>query len=197
VAAEETTAVLISDDLDGVAMLTDHVHLIRWPAEEPRRLHLQEAGQPRILLLAAHAAPPESWDELEDWIRLPLDPGEIRTRARTLRRRARRVARPVLEPGGILRAGDRWIDLAVGPYAVVEVLVECFGELVHAEEIEAVYLGHGGSSRSSARKAMIVRLRRRVAELGLELHNVRDRGYLLDWEEDDGATRPSDGRFAS
>ena len=188
---------LTSDDLDAVAILTDHVHLIRWPAEEPRRLHLEDAGEPRILLLAAHTAPPESWDELEDWIRLPLDPGEIRTRARTLRRRARRVARPVLEPGGILRARDRWIDLAVGPYAVVELLVRRFGEVVPVQEIEAVYLGRGGSSRISARKAMIVRLRQRVAKLGLELHNVRDRGYLLDWEDDDGATRPSGRRFAS
>ena len=188
---------LTSDDLHAVAMLTDHVHLVLWPAEEPRRLHLQEAGEPRILLLAAHSAPPESWDELEDWIRLPLDPGEIRTRAGTLRRRARRVARPVLEPGGILRAHDRWIDLAVGPYAVVELLVRRFGELVHGEEIEAVYLRRGGSPRTSARKAMIVRLRQRVAELGLALHNVRDRGYLLDWADEDGATRPSDRCCAS
>jgi len=50
--------VLTSDDLHAVAMLTDHVHLVLWPAEEPRRLHLQEAGEP----LASHRV--EKWN---DW----------------------------------------------------------------------------------------------------------------------------------
>ena len=47
---------------------------------------------------------------------------------------------------------------------------------------------------------MIVRVRHRLAEVGLELHNVRDSGYLLDWTDDaeDGAGDGTGGAtFAS
>jgi hypothetical protein len=187
----ETIRMDQTEDFDAAAALADDVHLIRWPAQERRRRELQDAGMPRILLLTPGAAPPEQWDELEDWVRLPLDPDEIRARARSLRRRARTTARPVLGSDGILRVGERWIDVPIGQVPVVELLVAHFGQIVYAEVIEKVYLDGGGSPRTSARKAMIVRLRRRVAELGLELHNVRDCGYLLEWFDDPGATRPS------
>jgi hypothetical protein len=77
------------------------------------------------------------------------------------------------------------------------ILVERFGELVRTDEIVAAYLRHGGSVGDSARKAMIVRLRQRVSEVGLALHSVRDRGYLLDWADELDATRPSGERVAS
>jgi DNA-binding response OmpR family regulator len=180
------------EDFDAAVALTDDVHVLRWPAQERRRLELEQIDAPRILLLAADTAPPEYWDELEDWVRLPLDPLELRTRARSLRHRARSAARPVLERDGILRAGDRWVDVPVAQIGVVELLIARFGELVHAELIDKAYLDRGGSPRCSARKAMIVRLRGRIAEIGLELHNVRDCGYLLGWLDDaGGATRPS------
>jgi hypothetical protein len=49
---------------------------------------------------------------------------------------------------------------------------------------------------------MIVRVRHRLAEVGLELHNVRDAGYLVDWVDDaeeraGGATFASDACVAS
>ncbi len=169
----------------------DGIRLLHWPADEHARTELADAGTPCILLVARDAAPPEEWDDLEDWIRLPLDPGELQQRARTLRRRARATERPSFDDDGLLRVGDQWLDLPPGPRAVVEVLVGRFGEVVYADELAKAYLESGGSPRQSARKTMIVRVRQRLGELGLELHNVRDSGYLLDWVDEEGATLPS------
>jgi hypothetical protein len=179
----------------------DGVRLLRWPDDDHHRAGLADERRPRILLVAPGAAPPEHWDELEDWVRLPLEPDELQQRARTLRRRARASERPWFDDDGLLRAGDRWLDLPAGPRAVVELLVGRFAELVYADELAKTYLDAGGSARESARKTMIVRVRHRLAELGLDLHNVRDSGYLLDWADDgeDGedATLPSATRVAS
>jgi hypothetical protein len=78
----------------------------------------------------------------------------------------------------------------------VALLVTRFGEVVYDDELAKAYLESGGSARESARKTMIVRVRQRLTEMGLELHNVRDAGYLLDWVDDGcidgaGATSPS------
>jgi hypothetical protein len=175
----------------------DGVRLLPWPDEDHARDELAAAGVPRILLLAADAAPPENWDELEDWVRLPLDPDELHRRARTLRRRARATDRPWFDDDGLLRVGDRWVDLPAGPRAVVELLVARFREVVYGDELADTYLDAGGSARESARKTMIVRVRHRLADLGLDLHNVRDSGYLLDWADDPGATFPSGTRIES
>jgi hypothetical protein len=173
----------------------DGVRLVRWPDDDDRRAELARAGVACILLVPVDAAPPEEWDELEDWVRLPLDPDELQHRARTLRRRARATERPWFDADGLLHVGARWVDLPSGPRAVTELLVSRFGEVVYADELAKCYLDAGGSARESARKTMIVRVRHRLAEVGLDLHNVRDSGYLLDWADDTdearGATFPS------
>ena len=185
-----TTIRTASDARAASAALTsvDGVRLLRWPDEDHVRAELADAGVPRILLIAADAAPPEDWDELEDWVRLPLEPDELQHRARTLRRRARATDRPWFDDDGLLRVGERWVDLPSGPRAVVELLVTRFGQVVYGDELAKTYLAAGGSARESARKTMIVRVRHRLADVGLELHNVRDSGYLLDWTVDEGAT---------
>jgi DNA-binding response OmpR family regulator len=184
-----------SDARAASAALTsvDGVRLQRRPDEDDARAELADAGAPRILLLTADAAPPEDWDELEDWVRLPLDPDELQHRARTLRRRARATERPWFDDDGLLRVGDRWVDLPVGPRAVVELLVTRFGQVVYADELAKTYLDAGGSARESARKTMIVRVRHRLADVGLDLHNVRDSGYLLDWADDEASATLSSG----
>jgi hypothetical protein len=193
----ETIDMQVTTTPGAPAASIDGVRLVPWPAEEDARLELASDGLPRILLVASDGAPPEDWDDLEDWVRLPLDPDELRARARTLRRRARSGARPWFDDDQFLRVDDdRWIDLPATPRAVVALLVERFGELVSNDEIARAYLEHGGSVQDSARKAMIVRVRRRVAELGLTLHSIREAGYLLDWDAS-GATPASDGRIAS
>ena len=93
----------------------DGIRLLHWPADDGVRAELADAGTPCILLVAQDAAPPEEWDDLEDWVRLPLDPEELQRRARTLRRRARATDRPWFDDDGLLRVGDQWLDLPAGP----------------------------------------------------------------------------------
>jgi hypothetical protein len=175
----------------------DGVRLLHWPVDDRTRADLASDGVPRLLLVAPGGAPPEDWDDLEDWLRLPLDPDELRGRARTLRLRALHDERPWFDADGLLRTGDRWVDLPTGPRAVVELLVARFGQLVPADVLAATYRRAGGSVRASARKALIARVRRRLAELELELHTVRESGYLLDWArggEPSATPMPSDVR---
>src|SRR5205814_7286584 len=64
------------------------VVLVRWPAEEPRRVLLREDGIPRLLLVENGAAPPRSADDLEDWVRVPADEVDLHARVENLNRRA-------------------------------------------------------------------------------------------------------------
>ncbi len=70
-------------EVDGVA-----VALVAWPVGEARRRTLAMAGRPRLLLVAADAAPPDVEDRLEDWVHLPRDFDDITRRARRLGRLA-------------------------------------------------------------------------------------------------------------
>jgi hypothetical protein len=157
------------------------VALLRWPAQEPQRARLERDRLPRLLLISRACTAPICVDELEDWVREPLDADEIELRTATLRRRARtRTLRPSVDCSGLVRSGPRWVHLPPVQLPVAELLIERFGRVVAAEEIEAVYRKAGGSLHPKAVKAMIGRVKLRLAELDLALVNVRARGYLLE-----------------
>ena len=64
------------------------VVLVRWPEENFHLGELRGAGTPRLLLVGPEAAPPDSTDPLEDWIRLPAEDRDVRARVATLEARA-------------------------------------------------------------------------------------------------------------
>jgi hypothetical protein len=66
------------------------VPLIEWPAAEALRERLAAEGRPRLLVVDAESAPPTCLDELEDWVRHPVDTMDVVARTATLRRRAAR-----------------------------------------------------------------------------------------------------------
>jgi len=157
------------------------VVLLRWPAQEDLRAQLEADGLPRLLLLSRSCLAPVCLDELEDWVREPLDRDEIEIRSAKLEHLAGRCpSRPRVDEHGLIRVGGRWIDLPAVQLPVAALLISRFGRVVTAEEIQAVYLDAGGSMHPKAVKAMIGRVKRRLSELDLELTNVRDRGYLLE-----------------
>jgi DNA-binding response OmpR family regulator len=160
-----------------------NVVLLRWPAQEHLREQLEAEGRPRLLLLSQECLAPVCVDDLEDWVREPLDHEELEHRGRTLEQRARlRGLRPRVDEHGLVRLGDRWIDLPPTQLPVARLLVQRLGRVVSAEEIQAAYVGAGGSMHPKAVKAMLSRVKRRMAEIGLVVTNVRDRGYLLEAE---------------
>ena len=171
----------------------DGVRLLHWPADDARArrrspTQADAVHPPR----RARAAPPEQWDDLEDWVRLPARP-----------RRAP-AARPHPAPARPRRPNGR------GSTTTACCASATSGSICRRARVRSWRCSWAvsarwstptssrrrtwrpaGAPRQSARKTMIVRVRQRLGELGLELHNVRDSGYLLDWVDEEGATLPS------
>jgi two-component system, OmpR family, response regulator len=156
------------------------VVLLRWPEEDARLRQLRAARAPRLLLLNAASAPPESADCLEDWIRLPANGRDVGARAASLAVRAESdQTAPEVDGDGLLRRGGRWVALPPVEAALAAVLVDGFGAVV-GREILARRVWPNGEPRSRALDVNVNRLRRRIAPLGIEVRTVRARGYLME-----------------
>ena len=157
------------------------VVLIRWPAEEPRREQLSQAGVPRLLLVESGAAPPTAVDEIEDWIRVPADEVDLHARVENLNRRARERehVEPELDDDGVLRVGSAWVPLPPVEARLTAALVDRYGAVVSRESLSRAGWPDGAPGRN-ALDVHVLRLRRRLAPLGLAIRTVRSRGYLLE-----------------
>ena len=65
---------------DGLTSAPPDPELIAWPADELQRVERRRLGLPTILVLDAAHDPPREWGDLEDWVRLPIDPDELAAR---------------------------------------------------------------------------------------------------------------------
>ena len=157
------------------------VPLIEWPAAEELRARLAAEGRPRLLVVSPASPPPNCVDELEDWVRHPVDMMDVVARTATLRHRAEsRSQRPVLDEHGLLWMHGRWVSIPPAQQPLVDLLVRRAGHVVPATELRAAYSAAGGSGDAVALKAAMARLARRMAPLGLHLHNIAGRGSLLE-----------------
>lgn len=160
------------------------VVLVRWPSDEAARTRLGEAGVPRLLLVEGAAGPPAVCDELEDWIRVPADEVDLHARIEALERRARArgTGVPELDDDGVLRiASGGWVPLPPVEARLTAALVERYGAVVSREVLARAGWPDGSPGRN-ALDVHVLRLRRRVAPLGLAIRTVRSRGYLLEAE---------------
>ena len=152
---------------------------MRWPDEEERLERLRSCGHPRLLLVDDDDQPPPVVDPLEDWTRTTADPRDVQIRVSTLHRRAERdVERPVVDASGLLHFGGRWVALSPVEAALAELLVERFGAVVGRDGLARSAWREGVPTRN-ALDVQMVRFRRRIESLGLEVRTVRSRGYLL------------------
>ena len=153
---------------------------MRWPAGHERLEELRVLGRPRLLLLE-HVPPPPAPDCLEDWVRLPASDEERSERRFALARRASQHgvgSRPELDADGLLHLGDSWVSLSPVEQSLTSALLERFGAVVHRDVLAERAWPVGAPTRN-ALDVHVLRLRRRIAELGLEIRTVRSRGYLL------------------
>ena len=160
--------------------VSSDVRLVRWPEEATFRDKLAALGLPRILVLDEQEPPPATWDEIEDWVRVPVAKSELELRAVTVARRADAIERPWLDEDGSLWFRDRWIVVPRGQGPVVEALARNFGRVVRDDEISAVFAGSENSTHAEAVKTSMRRIADLLRPLGLVLKRVRGSGYLLE-----------------
>lgn len=155
--------------------------LVPWPREAHRREELAREGLARLLLVEAESPAPPVIDPLEDWIRLPAPDADVRARVETLLARIRENSSdmPVLDGNGVLRFDGRRVILPSLEQRLTSALLDRFEAVVSRESLERAGWPDGIASRN-ALDAYIVRLRRRLAPLGLVIRTVRSRGYLLE-----------------
>lgn len=159
------------------------VRLVRWPEERELRERLRAEGTPRLLLVRPPAPAPEVMACEEDWVRLPADDGDVRARVLALAARSsRHRPGPQVGSDGRLRNGAHWIGLSPIEHRLAQVLAEQFGEVVPSELLADAAWPHEGIN-DGALRVHLTRLRRRLRPLGLEVQNVRGRGYLMEHAE--------------
>jgi DNA-binding response OmpR family regulator len=156
------------------------VRIVRWPEERELLERLRAEGTPRLLLVRPPAPAPEVMECEEDWVRLPADDGDVRARVLALAARSsRHRPGPQVGADGRLRFGSDWIALSPIELRLAHVLVERFGEVVQSTELAgAAWPGEG--INEGALRVHLTRLRRRLRAVGLEVQNVRGRGYLME-----------------
>ena len=170
------------------------VVLLRWPFEEERRERLEQEGQLRLLLVEGGVTAPVCVDPFEDWVRVPADEADVRARidSLTLRYGSGRADLPELDHDGLLRRRGGWVSLPPVEARLMSALIERFGAVVSRDQLSRSGWPKGAPGRN-ALDVHVLRLRRRIAPVGLSIKTVRSRGYLL---EADGSAISDDGVFA-
>ncbi len=159
------------------------VVLIRWPPEAERRQRLVEAGVPRLLLVEDGQPPPTPADCLEDWLRVPASETEMRARVAGLEIRAahHKAGEPEIDDHDVLRFDGAWVSLPPVEARLTRALLERYGAVVARDLLARAGWPDGAPGRN-ALDVHVLRLRRRVATVGLAIRTVRSRGYLLEPE---------------
>jgi DNA-binding response OmpR family regulator len=157
------------------------VTLVRWPAEDERRERLRDEHRPRLLLVDVDADPPMPTDDLEDWIRVPARDEDVQVRLHTLERRAsaRLAFLPELDANGVVHVGAEWASLPPVEARMVARMLAHWGQVVGREELADAGWPAGAPGRN-ALDVHVLRLRRRLARVGLVIRTVRSRGYVLE-----------------
>jgi len=153
---------------------------LRLPADAERREHLRDRNQPRLLLIDDDQSPPEVLDVLEDWVRLPASDDDIAARLHKLEVLASSNHElPYLDAHGLLWMGAKWQSVPPVEAALTSALIDNLGTVVSRERL-AQAAWPGEESARNALDVRILRLRRRIAPLGLVVRTVRSQGYLLE-----------------
>jgi DNA-binding winged helix-turn-helix (wHTH) protein len=86
--------------------------------------------------------------------------------------------RPTIDEYDLLHRGDRWVALSPSEAAAVTLLLDRYGRVVGRDRLEAAVWPDATPPRSLLNQ-LVIRVRKRIEPLGLEVATVRGRGYLL------------------
>ncbi len=154
------------------------VVVVRWPEQRADAERLARLDQPHLLLVEPGVEPPQLSSCLADWIRLPADDIDVRTRLSALAARAlQHPAVPALDEYGECSYVGKRVFLSPSDMKLAELLVGSFDRGVPEEEI-LDRLVHGEGDPSKIR-VYVSRLRKRIQPLGLEITCIRGFGYRM------------------
>ena len=161
------------------------VELVRWPEDAAWLAALRAEAAPRLLVVAPEAAPPEpNADCLEDWVRMPAPEHDLQARLQALAARSHHHGgRPSLDLDGVLHHQNQSVPLPPVEQALVAVLLERYRAVVTRGALTRRAWNQRPPRRNTLDVHML-RLRRRLTPLGLEIRTVRARGYLLNERAD-------------
>jgi DNA-binding winged helix-turn-helix (wHTH) protein len=144
---------------------------------------LRADGVPRLLLVDSDVSAPMSADDFEDWIRVPADAMDLHARVTTLQRRVGLYFSdpvvPVLDADGVLRVGTAWVSVPPLEVRLLRALLDRYGSVVGRDALARSGWPDGAPARNVL-DVHVLRLRRRLAPVGLTIRTVRARGYLLE-----------------
>ncbi|SDS88317.1 winged helix-turn-helix domain-containing protein [Microlunatus soli] len=156
------------------------VKFLRWPHENDKRPEFEGSRTPRLWIVEATNEPPTCTDPLEDWVRPPLSRTDVEARVATLVERVRSERVPTIGPDNVLHSGGKRLPLSESETAVMIPLIESFQSVVPRSKLAWYAWGSDTSERRNALDLRILRLRRRITALNLEITTVWGRGYLLE-----------------
>ncbi len=160
-----------------------NVEVLPWPADGTRLCELRARAVPRLLVVAPDADLPLVLDCLEDWVTTSASEREIEARRRALAMRgAQHAVQPQLDGDGLLHHHEAWVSLSPVEQSIARALLDRFGAVVTRETLADRAWPRGVPTRN-ALDVHVLRLRRRIEPLGLEIRTVRSRGYLLQMRE--------------
>jgi hypothetical protein len=161
-----------------------NVETVRWPADAERLAQMRDARIPRLLVVAdGDGELPVPVDCLEDWVATTAPEWEVDARRSALALRAdQHAVRPLLDDDGLLHHRDAWVSLSPVEQSLASVLLDRFGAVVTREMLADRAWPTGVPTRN-ALDVHVLRLRRRIAPLALEIRTVRSRGYLMQPQE--------------
>ncbi|MER7224914.1 winged helix-turn-helix domain-containing protein [Streptomyces rubradiris] len=119
-------------------------------------------------------------DPTEDWIRAPAPRGDVEARIQALAQRAYGRQTPTLDATGILYFGTDSVAISDTQMGIMEHFVAHYGEVVYRSELEQQVSKATGKITRNALDLQIMRLRRRIASVGLSICTVWGRGYILE-----------------
>jgi ompR family regulator len=156
------------------------VALFRWPREAEEGDHRIKSRNPVMWIVETGSAPPECLDPLEDWIRPPVNRAELEVRIACLIERANLARTPIITEDNIVICQEQRLPLTDSEATIVRELVDNFRKLVPRNRLMWAGWGDEMSANRNALDLRILRLRRRLAAMGLRIVTVWGKGYILE-----------------